>query len=65
MVDKPFFLWWNTTAVHFRTHPAEKHRGKSNGQADYADVMVAHDENVGRMLDKLDELGAVHSGGVI
>jgi len=26
---KPFFLWWNTTAMHFRTHPAEKHKGKS------------------------------------
>ncbi len=55
--DKPFFLWWNTTAMHFRTHPAAKHKGKSNGQGDYADVMVAHDENVGRMLEKLDELG--------
>ena len=55
--DKPFLLWWNTTAMHFRTHPAEKHKGKSNGQGDYNDVMVAHDENVGRMLNKLDELG--------
>ncbi len=55
--EKPFFLWWTTTAMHFRTHPAEKHKGKSGGQGDYIDVMVAHDENVGRMLDKLDELG--------
>ena len=55
--EQPFFLWYNTTAMHFRTHPAEKHRGKSGGQGDYADVMVAHDENIGRMLDKLDELG--------
>jgi arylsulfatase A-like enzyme len=54
--DKPFFLWYNTTAMHFRTHPAEKHKGKS-GQGDYNDVMVAHDENIGRMIDKLDELG--------
>jgi arylsulfatase A-like enzyme len=53
---KPFFMWYNTTAMHFRTHPAEKHKGKS-GQGDYNDVMVAHDENIGRMLDKLDELG--------
>ena len=53
---KPFFVWWNTTAMHFRTHCAEKHKGKS-GQGDYNDVMVAHDENVGIMLDKLDELG--------
>ena len=54
--DTPFFLWYNTTAMHFRTHCAEKHREKS-GQGDYNDVMVAHDENIGRMLGKLDELG--------
>ena len=54
---KPFFLWYNTTGMHFRTHCAEKHKGKSNGQGDYNDVMVAHDERIGIMLDKLDELG--------
>ncbi|MEI7867865.1 MAG: arylsulfatase [Candidatus Methylumidiphilus sp.] len=54
--EKPFFLWYNTTAMHFRTHCAEKHKGKS-GQGDYNDVMVAHDENIGVMLNKLDELG--------
>ncbi len=53
---KPFFLWYNTTAMHLRTHCAEKHKGKS-GQGDYNDVMVAHDENIGIMLAKLDELG--------
>ena len=53
---KPFFVWYNTTAMHFRTHCAEKHKGKS-GQGDYNDVMVAHDENIGTMLKKLDELG--------
>ena len=53
---KPFFVWYNTTAMHFRTHCAKKHEGKS-GQGFYNDVMVAHDENVGKMLDKLDELG--------
>jgi len=42
--------------MHFRTHCAEKHKGKS-GQGDYNDVMVAHDENIGRMLGKLDDLG--------
>jgi arylsulfatase A-like enzyme len=53
---EPFFVWYNTTAMHFRTHIAEKHKGKS-GQGFYNDVMVAHDENIGLMLDKLDELG--------
>jgi arylsulfatase A-like enzyme len=55
--NKPFFMWYNTTGMHFRTHPAAKHKGKSNGQGDYNDVMVAHDEQIGRMLAKLDELG--------
>lgn len=55
--EEPFFLWWNTTGMHFRTHAAPEHKGKSNGQGEYADVMVAHDEYVGTMLDKLDELG--------
>ncbi|HEY3274216.1 MAG TPA: arylsulfatase [Methanocella sp.] len=54
--DKPFFIWWNSTAMHFRTHPAKKHEGKS-GQGFYNDVMVAHDENVGKILKKLDDLG--------
>jgi arylsulfatase len=53
---KPFFLWYNTTGMHFRTHRADKHKGKS-GQGEYNDVMVAHDEKIGMMLDKLDELG--------
>jgi arylsulfatase A-like enzyme len=54
---KPFFLWWNTTHMHFRTHASPRARGKSNGGGDYNDVMVEHDQYVGRMLDKLDELG--------
>jgi len=54
--DKPFFTWVNTTGMHFRTHRAEKHKGKS-GQGFYNDVMVAHDELVGELLAQLDELG--------
>jgi arylsulfatase A-like enzyme len=53
---KPFFLWYNATAMHFRTHVAEKNLGKS-GQDPYSDRMVVHDEQIGQMLDKLDELG--------
>jgi arylsulfatase A-like enzyme len=55
---KPFFLWYNTTAMHFRTHCAKEHEGKS-GQGFYNDVMVHHDELIGKMLAKLDELGIV------
>ena len=54
--DQPFFMWYNSTAMHFRTHLADKNRGKS-GQDDYSDRMFVHDEQIGQILDKLDELG--------
>ena len=54
--DQPFFLWYNSTAMHFRTHLAAKNLGKS-GQDPYSDRMVVHDEQIGMMLAKLDELG--------
>jgi len=54
--DQPFFCWYNSTAMHFRTHVAEKNLGKS-GQDPYSDRMVVHDEQIGEILDKLDELG--------
>ena len=53
---KPFFVWWNGTRMHFRTHVKEELRGIS-GQDEYADGMVEHDMHVGQFLDKLDELG--------
>ncbi len=52
---KPFFVWVNTTGMHFRTHIAPKNVGLS-GQDFYNDVMVAHDALVGQLLDQLDEL---------
>src|SRR3954469_11556067 len=54
--DTPFFLWYNSTAMHFRSHVAEKNIGKS-GQDPYSDRMVVHDEQIGEVLAKLDELG--------
>ena len=34
-----------------------KAQGEEQRQGDYNDVMVAHDEHIGQMLKKLDELG--------
>jgi arylsulfatase len=53
---KPFFVWWNGTRMHFRTHVKDEHRGIS-GQDEYSDGMVEHDMHVGQLLDLLDELG--------
>ena len=53
---KPFFVWWNGTRMHFRTHVKDSKRGIS-GQNEYGDGMVEHDMHVGELLDLLDELG--------
>jgi arylsulfatase len=56
--DTPFFVWFNTTGMHFRTHIAEEIRGQAGRwQSEYHDGMVEHDKRIGRMLDFLDELG--------
>jgi len=53
--EKPFFVWWNGTRMHFRTHVKAELRGIS-GQDEYADGMVEHDMHVGKLLKKLDDL---------
>lgn len=55
---KPFFVWLNTTHMHFITHTKASSRGQSGRwQSGYHDTMIDHDKNVGEMLDLLDELG--------
>ncbi|WP_068088638.1 arylsulfatase [Polycladidibacter stylochi] len=54
--DKPFFVWWNASHMHFITHPKAEDIGKS-GQGFYNDVMVSHDEHVGQLLKHLDDKG--------
>ncbi|WP_416383906.1 arylsulfatase [Ruegeria faecimaris] len=53
---KPFYVWWNGTRMHFRTHVKDELFGIS-GQDEYGDGMVEHDMHVGQLLDVLDELG--------
>jgi arylsulfatase len=57
---KPWFVWWNGTRMHFRTHVKQEMREKANqmyGNLDeYQAGMVEHDMHVGQLLDLLDEL---------
>jgi arylsulfatase A-like enzyme len=56
--DKPFFAWFNTSHMHFRTHIEDRIRGQSGRwQSEYHDCMIEHDKNIGEMLDLVDELG--------
>ena len=62
--DKPFFCWFNTTRMHNFTHVKEENQGKT-GLGFYADGMVEHDALVGKLLDKVDELGLTENTIVI
>ncbi|HJT20708.1 MAG TPA: arylsulfatase [Nitrospira sp.] len=56
--DKPFFVWMNTTRMHLFTHVRPSMRGQS-GMPDnvYADGMIEHDGDVGKLLKALHDLG--------
>jgi arylsulfatase A-like enzyme len=55
---KPFFAWMNFTHMHMFTHIRPEYRGKSNLPGnDYADGMWEHDQDVGKLLAKLETLG--------
>jgi len=54
--DTPFFVWFNSSRMHFYTHVPGSYLGRS-GLNEYADGMLQHDDHVGVLLDQLDELG--------
>jgi len=54
---KPFFVWWNATRMHFRTHVREEHTNLAGPNSnEYMDGMVEHDILVGKLLNLLDRL---------
>ena len=60
--DKPFFCWFNTTAIHIWSHPTPKYvqMAVDEGRAEEDVVrarMLEHDEHVGALLKKLEDLG--------
>ena len=56
--DKPFFVWFNATHMHFRTHGKPESKGRAGRwQSEYHDTMCDHDDIVGELLAHLDELG--------
>ncbi len=56
--DVPFFVWFNTSHMHFRTHAKPEIVGQAGRwQSEYHDVMIEHDQIVGKLLKKLDDLG--------
>ena len=64
---KPFFVWYNSTRMHLRTHVRPEHRSPKGATAltEYADGMIEHDGTVGSLLKSLDDLGIVDNTIVI
>jgi arylsulfatase A-like enzyme len=68
--DKPFFCWFNTTAIHIWSHPQNKYvqQAVDEGRAE-SDVvrakMLEHDDQVGQLLKKLKDLGVEENTIVI
>ncbi|PVB60408.1 arylsulfatase [Labrenzia sp. 011] len=64
---KPFFIWMNTTRMHFRTHVKAENRSAPGLTAltEYADGMIEHDAIVGQILDALDQTGIADNTIVI
>jgi arylsulfatase len=55
---KPFFTWMNTTRMHLFTHVRPEMLGQSGMPGNYyADGMLEHDGDVGKLLKALDDLG--------
>lgn len=68
--DRPFFCWYNSTAIHIWSHVPKKYIQKAvdEGRAEEDVVrakMLEHDELVGSLLKKLEELGVADNTIVI
>jgi arylsulfatase len=67
---KPWFCWYNSTAIHVRSRPAAKYvqMAVDEGRPEEDVVrarMIEHDELVGSLLKKLDELGVADNTIVV
>jgi arylsulfatase len=67
---KPFFVWFNSTAIHIWSHPNPKYvqMAVNEGRAEEDVVrarMLEHDEHVGAILKKLEELGVADNTIVV
>lgn len=64
--NRPFFCWMNFTRMHLFTHVRPSMVGHSGMPGNYyADGMIEHDGDVGKILKTLDDLGVADNTIVI
>ncbi len=54
---QPFYLYHATRGCHFDNYPSDEWAGKSMARTVYSDCMVQMDYILGKLVDKLDEIG--------
>jgi arylsulfatase A-like enzyme len=61
--NRPFFCWFNSTRMHYRTHVREAHRDQPGltARTEYADGMIEHDGIIGNILKAVDDLGIANN----
>ena len=60
--NKPFFTWMNTTRMHVFTHVRQSMRNQAGMPGnEYADGMLEHDGDVGKLLKAVDDLGIANN----
>jgi arylsulfatase A-like enzyme len=63
---KPFFAWMNFTRMHAFTHVRESMRGQAGMPGnEYADGMIEMDNDVGKLLKAVDDLGIADNTMVV
>lgn len=64
--SRPFFTWMNFTRMHVFTHVRQALRDRAGMPGnEYADGMLEMDDNVGKLLKTLDDLGIANDTIVI
>jgi arylsulfatase len=61
---KPFFCYFNSTRMHIWTHLSKEYEGKT-GFGLQGDGMAQHDDDIGKLLKKLDDMGVANNTIVV
>lgn len=54
--EQPYFMWYNPTRMHQKTHVQSENQGKSKTTL-YYDALMELDGQIGQLIDKLEALG--------
>ena len=62
---QPFFLYHATRGCHFDNYPSDNWAGKSMARTVYSDCMVEMDYTLGKLVEKLDQIGELENTLII